>query len=268
MNHARRAAGGASGRHEARMDPIKSKRAFMKSEFGGVVGLRSDQSRGVPPPPVQKPHAGNAALVALPKPQTCPLVRKVLMTCLQGRRSRRRFLKESITQEELSFLLWATQGIDEADPGGHATLRPAPSAGARHPFETYIIANRVAGLTEGVYRYLPLTHQLVFEFAEPDLPRKVGDATLGQTFVGDGAAVFVWSCIPYRGEWRYTVLAHKVMLIDAGHVCQNLYLACESIGCGTCAIGAYDQEAMDTLLRLDGDDEFVVYLAPVGRVGR
>ena len=59
--------------------------------------------------------------------------------------------------------------------------------------------------------------------------------------------------------------AHKVMLIDVGHVCQNLYLACEAIDCSTCAIGAYDQKSADTLLKLDGSSEFIVYLAPVGR---
>jgi nitroreductase len=56
-----------------------------------------------------------------------------------------------------------------------------------------------------------------------------------------------------------------VLPLDAGHVCQNLYLAAEAIGCGACAVGAYDQGALDALLRLDGEEEFVLYLAPVGR---
>jgi SagB-type dehydrogenase family enzyme len=67
-------------------------------------------------------------------------------------------------------------------------------------------------------------------------------------------------------EWRYSVAAHRVILIDAGHVCQNLYLACQAIGAGTCAIAAYDQNKMDEFLKVDGKDEFVVYLAPVGKV--
>jgi nitroreductase len=61
-------------------------------------------------------------------------------------------------------------------------------------------------------------------------------------------------------------VAHKVIALDAGHVCQNLYLACEAIGAGTCAIAAYDQQGMDRLLRIDGREEFAVYLAPVGKV--
>lgn len=78
--------------------------------------------------------------------------------------------------------------------------------------------------------------------------------------------VFVWSAIPYRTEWRYSVLSYKDILIEAGHICQNLYLACEAIGAGTCAIAAYSQKLMDALIGIDGEDELTVYLAPVGKV--
>jgi len=67
-------------------------------------------------------------------------------------------------------------------------------------------------------------------------------------------------------EWRYGLAAHKVIALDAGHVCQNLYLACEAIGTGTCAIAAYDQEELDEFLGLDGENEFAIYLAPVGKI--
>lgn len=65
-------------------------------------------------------------------------------------------------------------------------------------------------------------------------------------------------------EWRYGLAAHKVIAIDAGHVCRNLYLACEAINAGTCAIADYDQEELDELLGLDGEDEFAIYIASVG----
>jgi nitroreductase len=55
-------------------------------------------------------------------------------------------------------------------------------------------------------------------------------------------------------------------LISVGHICQNLYLACESIGAGTCAIVAYNQRLLDSLVGVDGEDEIALYLAPVGRV--
>ena len=62
------------------------------------------------------------------------------------------------------------------------------------------------------------------------------------------------------------VLSAKVIAQDSGHLCQNLYLACEAIGAGTCAIGAYDQDKIDPVLGVDGEDEFTIYVAPVGKV--
>jgi len=143
-----------------------------------------------------------------------------------------------------------------------------PSAGNRHPFETYLCILNVADFEPGIYRYLPLEHELLFEFgygSRQELAEKIGIATLGQFFTGTAAAAFIWAAIPYRTEWRYGRASHKVMAIDAGHVCQNLYLACEAIGAGACAIAAYNQELMDKLIKVDGEDEFVIYLAPVGK---
>ena len=65
----------------------------------------------------------------------------------------------------------------------------------------------------------------------------------------------------------YGLAAHKVIALDAGHVCQNLYLACAAIGAGTCAVAAYHQQLMDRLVVVDGQEEFVIYMAPVGKVG-
>jgi nitroreductase len=93
-------------------------------------------------------------------------------------------------------------------------------------------------------------------------------ATSNHDFAGQAAVTFIWSAIPARTEWRYGEASYKVMALDAGHVCQNLYLACEAIGAGACAIAAYNQTLADELLGLDGDEEYTVNLAPVGKIGR
>ena len=96
--------------------------------------------------------------------------------------------------------------------------------------------------------------------------RAAGQACLNQRTVSRCAVTFFWSTVPYRAEWRYGPVAHKMIAIDAGHACQNLYLACEGMGLGCCAIGAYDQQLCDTLCGLDGEDEFVIYAAAVGKL--
>jgi SagB-type dehydrogenase family enzyme len=124
----------------------------------------------------------------------------------------------------------------------------------------------VEGLAPGIYRYLALSHELLLVAQRETLRDELYAASYQEEFVADAPVCFLWSCVPYRGEWRYNTRAHKSMLLDGGHLCQNLYLAAESIGCGTCAIGGYCQQGVDRLLGLDGEDEFVVYLAPVGKV--
>lgn len=246
------------------MDRIMENRKFMRSEFDRE-DIISDQEQGLPQPPLQKPVTEGAEIIDLPKADAIAIIKTDLHACLKDRRSRRKYIQQELSLKELAYLLWSTQGVDRTMGNNYATLRPVASAGARHPFETYLWVFNVEGLKKGVYRYLALTHQLMFVKDVLDLEEKANAATLGQKFVGDSAVTFVWSCIPYRGEWRYNITSHKAMLLDAGHICQNLYLACEATGSGTCAIAAYDQRLCDELIDADGTDEFTVYLAPVAK---
>ncbi len=247
---------------------IKTGRHFLRHPgFADFPPEGADQQRGVTPPPREKPAPEGATLIDLAAPEQFAVGQVPLIDAIRNRRSRRQYTDQPLTLEELSFLLWATQGVREVDPRGVWTRRTVPSGGARHAFETYLFVNRVEGLAPGLYRYLPIEHKLCFLYADEALPDKVGEAAMGQAFVGKGAVTFIWSVIPYRAEWRYATVAHKAILLDAGHLCQNLYLACEAIGAGTCAIAAYNQEMLDAVLGVDGEEEMAVYLAPVGKVG-
>ena len=113
-------------------------------------------------------------------------------------------------------------------------------------------------------RYLPLEHKLLLVDGGPGVYQKINEGTNNQNRAA--AVVFAWTTIPYRTEWRYSFLSAKLIALDAGHLCQNLYLAATAIGAGTCALDAYDQHKLDTALGVDGNDEFSVYCAPVGKI--
>lgn len=243
-------------------------REFLKDSLRKRTDFSTtDQSKGVPAPPVQKSYDPLATRVGLVAPEGWrgAVNNRSLDQIIQNRKSRRKYLDEPLSLGELSFLLWATQGVRKT-MGNAKAYRTVPSAGARHSFETYLFVFNVETLEPALYRYLPLENELLLVKRIPEMRLQVAEAAFGQDFVGKGALTFVWSCIPYRMEWRYGQTAYRVILMDAGHVCQNLYLGCEAVGAGTCAVAAYDQEAMDTLIGLDGRDEFVIYLAPVGKV--
>lgn len=247
-------------------DKIAEHRDFLKDSLRQAINFRfTDQHQGIEPPPVQKTPRQEQTLIELPDSEDWASFRGTnLLDAITNRKSHRRFNGASLSLTELAFLLWSTQGIKkELAPG--TALRTVPSAGCRHPFETYLLISNVDELEVGVYRYLPIEHALVLERKDEDLVEKLPPATLGQTFSAAAPVTFAWAVIPYRTEWRYTTAAHRVILMDVGHVCQNLYLACEAVGCGTCAIAAYHQDLMDQLLGVDGKDEFTIYLAPVGK---
>lgn len=243
---------------------FKTNRNFMKSRFDEEY--TSDQMKKIPKPPLQKPYEEDGRIITLPKANENILLKPELHDCIVDRKSNRRYTKELITIDELSYLLWSTQGVKEIRGDNNATVRPVPSAGARHPYETYLAVNNVEGLQKGVYRYLPIEHELLFLYEDENIGDKMIQGTLGRKHIGTAAVNFIWSCMAYRGEWRYDKNSHKVMLLDAGHICQALYMSCEGLGLGTCATAAYDQKFMDEIIEADGEEEFVVYMAPVGRV--
>ena len=243
-------------------------RKYLKNQtLPGMSDTETDQMKGLPPPPAQKPYPEDAKLIDLVHPDKFDIGKMPVIDAIKKRRSRRKFTEEPITMKELSYLLWATQGVQKLIHKGLATIRTVPSGGAMHPFETYLLINRAEGLNPGLYRYLAVEHKLCqLPCDSTDLPVRITEACNGQSFVGSGAIVFIWSVRPYRTEYRYGEDSLKDILVSVGHICQNLYLACESIGAGTCAIIAYDQKLLDDIIGVDGNDEIALYLATVGKI--
>jgi SagB-type dehydrogenase family enzyme len=235
-------------------------RHFLKSNWHFVTDTKSDQSLGLPPPPQELPPEADDSLVTLPSVERLFEGGASLHALLLNRKSRRNFQISTLSLEELSYLLWACEGVRENK--GKFSFRTTPSGGARHPLDLYVFARRIDGLKPGLYRYLPVEHILVLE-REGDDSKSLDRALMGQLW--NAACVFFWAAVPYRSEWRYGKAADKLVALDAGHSCQNLYLACETLGFGTCAIGKYEQAELDRYLGLDGEDMFALYAAVVGK---
>ncbi len=224
----------------------------------------SDQNRGLPQPPLELPYEKTRRVIDLPAPSKVDVGFYDLRKAIEGRRSVRAYSKDPLTLEELSWLLYCTQGVKEVI-GRPATLRNVPSAGARHAFETYLLANRIEGLKPGLYRFLAIEHKLVEVNLEGGVDDRVTAAAYRQGMVKNSAVTFIWVAVRYRMYWRYVERGYRYLHLDAGHVCQNLYLAAEATGCGACAIGAFFDEEINELLGLDGEEQFVIYMATVGK---
>jgi SagB-type dehydrogenase family enzyme len=236
---------------------------FMKETQYQYLGA-SDQRKGLPQPPLELDYEAAQLVKDLPAPSDLPAYQISLRSAVENRRSVRRYAEQALTLEELSFLLWCTQGV-KGQIDTYATLRNVPSAGARHAFETFLLVNNVAGLEPGLYRYLAIAHKLLQISAREDLADRLTEACLDQPYVKRSGVTFFWIAIPYRMTWRYGERGYRYLHLDAGHVCQNLYLSAEAIGAGACAIAAFQDEALNSALGLDGEEQFVIYLATVGK---
>jgi SagB-type dehydrogenase family enzyme len=242
-------------------EKVQAGRNVLKPIWKDIDFDHSDQAMGLPVPDKVKPVQIGALRIDLAPKERWVSKSISVVDGILHRESRRHFSSDSLSLEELSLLLYCTQGIRRE----RSSFRTVPSAGARHSFETYLYVDRVQSVERGLYRYLPDQNQIcLHESQRPNMEKELNRVMFEQLY--GGAVCFIWTAIPYRMEWRYSSASAKLIAIDAGHVCQNLYLACEAIGAGTCAIAAYDQIEMDRLLKIDGVDEFVIYIAPVGKV--
>ena len=225
---------------------------------------RSDQSNNLPQPPLEAKYDASRPLIDLPHPENIKITSLDLRKAIEGRRSIRNYSQEPLTIEELSYLLWVTQGVVQVTRG--ATFRNVPSAGARHALETYLLINNVRDVPNGIYRFLAIEHKLVEINTDPGIADRITQGCLGQDFVRKSAVTFIWAADACRMKWRYGERGYRYLHLDAGHACQNLYLGAGSLDCGVCAIAAFSDDHMNELLGLDGVEQFVMYVATVGKI--
>ncbi len=184
---------------------------------------------------------------------------QTLHEVIQKRQSLRTYKPEPLSFDHLSYLCYETSHMHSYGEG--RSKRVIPTAGATHSLETYVYVNDVEGVKQGLYHFHPESGNL--GLINSDFDKNAFNKSLFNQLRG-APVVFIWSAIPYRGEYKYSYMAHKMIAMEAGHVCQNLYLAAEAIEGGAVAIGSYDQDEVDSLMGFDTNNEFVIYIATVG----
>ncbi len=203
------------------------------------------------------------------------------LTIAGRRRTVRSFGATPITLLELSRLLWASAGVTASfiTPQGQDFYRAAPSAGALYPIETYIVVNKVEGLEPGLYHYrvagLDILERPIAEGSHSleqlrtgDLRAEISSAALDQGLCGKAGAVFVYTAVFARSEWKYRERSYRYFYLDAGHMAAQVSLAAVSQGLGTCQVAAFYDTELNELLGVDGTNEAALYLTAVGRPSR
>ncbi|MDG6218901.1 MAG: SagB/ThcOx family dehydrogenase [Candidatus Thermoplasmatota archaeon] len=188
------------------------------------------------------------------------------MDILHHRKSIREYENKPLTMDQLSFLLWASTGLQRIEMGYE--FRTAPSAGALYPIETYVIINNIETITPGIYHYNIRNHRLE-QLRSGDFGEEITKAALHQRMCALASVVFIWTAIFNRSKCKYGQRAYRYIYLDSGHIAENLALAATSLQLGCCHIAAMFDDEVNQLINVDGIRESAIYLSVVGYpVGR
>jgi SagB-type dehydrogenase family enzyme len=186
---------------------------------------------------------------------------------MSARRTVRSFADVDLDLPTLGKLLRQTYGLTgsaRAPGGARFELRTAPSAGALYPAEVYLGVRRVEGLNPGIYHYEVQSSSLaLLDSGDPTVA--LHEVCCWQPYAREAAVVFLISGVLERPRRKYGERGYRYMLLDTGHMAQNLCLSATALGLAvTTTCGFFDDPAND-LLGLDGLEEAVLYVAFVGR---
>lgn len=176
------------------------------------------------------------------------------------RRSVRSFANESVSFEDFSQILWSAYGITDKVRNFHSV----PSAGAIYPLEVFVVVNNVRNIPVGIYKYFPEDHKILC-IKDGDYRKDLFDFSYGQMPVKESAFVVIFCANYEKTMARYRQRGIKYVDIEVGHCGQNVYLQCVSLGLGTVAIGAFDENRVKSMLDLDSKI-IPIYLMPVGKI--
>jgi SagB-type dehydrogenase family enzyme len=232
-------------------DRFQQETKYYRNRFndGPDRSLQPDQYKNYP----------NNPKIELTKPNN--IKTETLNYAIQNRKSIRDFSEKPLLKEQLSYLIWASTGIQRKEQGFE--YRTAPSAGALYPIETYVVINNVKNIVQGVYHYNIKSFYLE-QIKKGDYRSVIAEAVLNQSMCYHAAAVFIWTAIFNRSKCKYGQRAYRYIYLDAGHIAENLALSATSINLATCQIAALYDDEVNQIIDIDGLSESTIYLSVVG----
>ena len=194
-------------------------------------------------------------IIPLPPPATDS--KTSLEQTLLNRRSVRHFTDKPLTVDQISQLLWAGQGMTN-----NREFRTAPSAGALYPLELYVITGRAERIPAGIYHYNCKDHQLI-NIKNGDFRSELYAVGLSQGAIKKTPITILITGVFKRTTVKYGQRGIQYVLMEVGHVGQNILLQAVSLGLGAVSIGAFNENDIIQLMDF-GPEEQPLYLIPIG----
>jgi len=158
---------------------------------------------------------------------------------LAKRRSVRLFANKPLESEQISQLAWAGQGITEPQRG----LRTAPSAGETYPIDLYFAT------PEGLFVYRPAEHSLE-QTSDQDIRSGLAAAASMQESVAMAGCDIIVAGSVRKLTSQFREKARTYMLLEAGHIAQNIQLQAVCLDLGSVTIGGFNSRDVSRTCRL------------------
>lgn len=201
----------------------------------------------------------NSDLITLPGLNKTPINPLDLVAAFAQRRTTRNFANTPLSLAALAQMLWSSHGQVNGSP-----KRVVPSAGGIYPIQTYVCALNVENLIQGIYRYLPRESAISVVNLNSDCGAQLREACFNQGAAQKAPAILVWTGHIPTATAQYGQRGYRHLFIEAGHICQNLYLSSQLVNCGVCAISGFADMLVDDLLDLKSKQEVALYMAAIG----
>lgn len=182
------------------------------------------------------------------------------------RRSIRKFSPKNISFETMSDLLQYSSGISnilKKENDSVTGFRTYPSGGALYPLEIYLVINRVSNLSTGIYHYNVRSNYLEI-ISTGNLQEQIDKLHIRDQLIEESGITILVTATFKRTTYKYGNRGYRFVLMEVGHLFQNIALVAEALNLGTCDIGGYEDDELNTLLQVDGVNEAVVGEIAVG----
>jgi len=172
---------------------------------------------------------------------------------------------------DLSTILYYTFGCHGILPfmdGVAAIKRTSPSGGGLHPTEVYPLVINVNGIQPGMYHYSVERHrlELLVELDEDTARSWANEFTAGQIYPSWAHVLFIMTSRFYRHQWKYRKheKAYSVLLMDAAHLSQTLYLIATELGLGAFVTAAINSDALESRLGIHPYEQGAILVCGCG----
>ena len=193
---------------------------------------------------------------------------------LLKRRSLRNFSKKAIPISKIYKLLQLSYGVSgfssikSNSETQNYKLRSAPSAGALYSCELYLLALNVKNLEKGVYHYLPEASELEMLKSNNNLEERIHESIIDPQQFQNWAAALIITGTFIKAVTKYGERGYRYVLLDAGHIGQNIYLTATALNLGVVGVCGFYDDKVNNVLSLDGQNESTLYIMLIGQIDK